>query len=42
MVPLMESSGGARGPFLAQKIPVSIINQNVNEKKFDETEWRQI
>ena len=27
MVPLLESSGGARGPILAHGLPVSIINQ---------------
>ena len=31
MVPLLESSGGgARGPIPARGLPVSIINQDVN------------
>ena len=33
MVPLMESSEGARGPILAHRLPVSIINQDVNKNK---------
>ena len=31
MVPLLESSGGVRGPILAHGLPVSIINQDVNK-----------
>ena len=33
MVPLMESSGGARGPILAHGLPLSIINRDVNKNK---------
>ena len=33
MVPLLESSGGSRGPILAHWLPVSIINQDVNKNK---------
>ena len=31
IVPLLESSGGARGLILAHGLPVSIINQDVNK-----------
>ena len=33
IVPLMESSAGARGPILAHGLYVSIINQDVNKNK---------
>ena len=33
MVPLMESSGDARGQILAHRLPVSFINQDVNKNK---------
>ena len=33
MVPLMESSGGAREPISAHRLHVAIINQDVNKNK---------